>query len=384
MMRSPRTVHPKRYLAHNKASLLIALALCLAGAASIADEPGAPAGREAEVRQYTFAWPFVPGDAMAPRGGMTSGAPVTLLDAPAREWLDLRADNLSPDERDRRAILAMAGPFRTTFDFIETVGFTAGYAPSAPYQSWGTEFVYVIADTPGFISLQHILVMRLADVSEPVVVKHWRQDWHFERRELDTFRGHSTWARTRLDPGDVRGRWLQTVWQVDDSPRYQAVGQWRHLANASSWQSDETWRPLPRREFSVRDDYDVLIGTNRHTILPSGWAQEEDNLKVVLDDRGEVTAVLAREVGVARYERITAFDWSAGDDYWQRTAPFWAIVRDVWQQVLDRGRVVMNADQGEPLFATLFALAEREAGDEFDAERARQEVQAALARHLRK
>ena len=27
--------------------------------------------------------------------------------------------------------------------------------------------------------------------------------------------------------------------------------------------------PLPRREFSVRDDYDLLVGVNRHTITPN-------------------------------------------------------------------------------------------------------------------
>ena len=40
--------------------------------------------------------------------------------------------------------------------------------------------------------------------------------------------------------------------------------------------------------------------------------------------------VLAKEVGLARYERIQDHDWSAGDDYWARTQPFWAVVRDAW------------------------------------------------------
>ena len=47
---------------------------------------------------------------------------------------------MSSQERDRRAIPAMAGGFRTRFDFIETVGSVDGYQAERPYQSWGTEY----------------------------------------------------------------------------------------------------------------------------------------------------------------------------------------------------------------------------------------------------
>jgi len=65
--------------------------------------------------------------------------------------------------------------------------------------------------------------------------------------------------------------------------------------------------PPPGREFSVRKDYHVLIGTNRHTITPTGWVQEENNLKLATDQR----KYLAREYGVARYERIRDADFAA-------------------------------------------------------------------------
>src|SRR5690606_34630304 len=120
---------------------------------------------------------------------------------------------------------------------------------------------------------------------------------------------------------EARGKWSQAVFQVDDSPRYEAIGAWRHEGGVSSWLSDETWRPLPRREFSVRDDYQVLVGSNRHTITPDGWVHEEDNLKVALDDNGDYAgeqAVLAREAGLNRYQLIDDHDWSAGDAYWER------------------------------------------------------------------
>ena len=117
--------------------------------------------------------------------------------------------------------------------------------------------------------------------------------------------------------------------QVDDSPRYAALGRWEHSGGVSTWISDETWRPLPRREFSVRKDYDVLVGTNRHTITPTGWVQEENNLKLALKDR----KYLAREYGVARYQRIKDYDFGAGEKYYTRTEPFWAEVRAAWREL---------------------------------------------------
>ncbi len=370
-------------------ALLITASLLLTSTPLRAKDGSQAESAAGPARQYTFAWQFMDDSVMAPRGGTTNGTDVELVTTPTDAWRALRERELEKRERDRRAILAMAGPYRTSFDFIETVGFTAGYRPEPPYQSWGTEYVYVVADEPGFVSLQHILVMRMAlpdgTESEPIVVKHWRQDWHYEEPELHVYAGHQTWKRRQLTRRDVSGQWTQTVYQVDDSPRYQATGTWQHFANYSAWESDETWRPLPRREFSVRDDYQALIGTNRHTITPTGWVQEEDNLKVVLNEDGERLAVLAREAGIARYERIDNFDWSAGDDYWATTGPFWAVVREVWRDTLAGNDTVAfdKSVDGKPLFAVMFELSRRTTADGFDAAAARTQVEDALAAYLR-
>jgi hypothetical protein len=262
----------------------------------------------------------------------------------------------------------MAGTFRTSFDFLEVIGFRSGFVPDRPYQSWGTEYVYVIRDERRRISLQHLLVMFLqaADgkVEGPFVTKHWRQEWRYEDPVLLAYRGHETWAKERLSREKVRGTWTQAVSQVDDSPRYEAYGRWQHFGNVSTWQSSPTWRPLPRREFSVRQDYQVLIGTNRHTITPTGWVQEEDNLKVVLDDRGRPIAsepVLAKETGLNRYERLVGFDDSAGRRYRERTEPFWKEVRAAWDEIAARrDRFTLRAapDRGQ-LFVPLFDYAEK-------------------------
>ena len=119
------------------------------------------------------------------------------------------------------------------------------------------------------------------------------------------------------------------MYQVDESPRYAGLGSWEHTASFSSWRSADTWRPLPRREWSVRKDYQVLVGTNRHTITSTGWIQEENNLKGVLTDDRKLAAeqpYVAREYGVARYERLQNPDFAAADEYYERTKRFWTDV----------------------------------------------------------
>ena len=317
-------------------------------------------------QDYVFAWPFLGPGTMQPQGGTTTGPTVHLLNRASDAWGALREEGISKKERDRRAILAMAGPYRTSFDFLETVGFTAEFTPSRPYRSWGTEYVYVISDEPDFISLQHVMVMDFQTEdggrTDPIVIKHWRQDWRYRDRLLHTYTGDNRWQEKRLAKKFVRGKWSQTVYQVDDSPRYEAVGEWVHSKSFSSWESNETWRPLPRREFSVREDYDVLVGTNRHTIIPDGWIHEEDNLKVALSGKGPDALsrqVLAREAGVNRYQRIVDYDWSAGDQYWQRTGPFWREVRRAWASIYqNRETFRIRNVQGRSLVGTMFEMAD--------------------------
>jgi len=321
--------------------------------------------------RYTFSWPL-DGSGLMPRGGTTKGPAVTLDQSESPAWQALQKQGLSDFERDRRAILAMAGTYRVTFDFLEVTPFGAQDQPKAPYQSWGTEKVYVDSDTGEAISLVHILEMRIVQpdgkVSEPMVTKHWRQDWTYQPKQLVEYQGNDRWERRPLASGAAAGRWAQSVYQVDESPRYAGVGKWEHTASFSSWVSGETWRPLPRREWSVRQDYQVLAGTNRHTIFPTGWVLEENNLKAVLTAARELDPsrpYVAREYGVARYERIRDADFVAADEYYERTKEFWDQVRDRWSRVFtDRGTVTLKGPVDklglfQPLFAHADAIAEQ-------------------------
>jgi len=338
--------------------------------------------------RYTFSWSQAQGCDFLPRGGTSTGTPVALDPYPHPGWVNLQEPGLSKKEKDRRAILAMAGPYRTSFEFLETVAYTPDFERARPYQSWGTEYIYVVEDREDFISLQHIIVMFVKgqddQIMGPFVQKHWRQDWAYEKDSVFAYIGHDTWAHQGVPEPEVSGSWAQSVYQVDDSPRYESWGKWQHRENVSTWLSAETWRPIPRRESSMRDDYDVLIGSNRHTLVPTGWVHEEENYKVVLDDDGGIDnglPFLAKELGVNRYERIIDFDFSAGDDYWSSTSRYWQDARAVWSQLFASApqHTIVSSVEGVPLFAVLFGQADEFSGDEdYDSEAVRAAIRTAL------
>jgi|GEM_PF-92119 len=256
-------------------------------------------------------------------------------------------------ERDRAAILAMAGEYAVTFAFEETVALKPGYELKPPDHQDGHELVTVIENDGPRISLQHMRV-------EPsgLVIKHWRQDWQYQQTLSWSYVGDLTWQRRKLDADVVRGTWTQTVWQVDDSPRYAGVGRWQHQNGVSSWTSEQVWRPLPRREYTTRSDYDVLIAVNRHTITPTGWVQEERNDKLDRKSPGG-PQLLARESGINIYTRVTGYNFQPARDYLLRTQDYWRDVRNQWAALLSREPMVALKDKvdGKPLFETILAQA---------------------------
>ncbi len=306
-----------------------------------------------------FAWPFRDLRNFKPRGGTTRGTSVQTAQSPSEEWTALQERDLNKKERDRRAILAMTGSYRVSFQFTETMGFTEGYEPAKPYFSWATEHVRAIESTEDLIRLQHIIVMYYEEddgnVRGPKVMKHWRQDWRYEDRGRFVYEGEKTWHHEKRDAHEVEGTWTQSVYQVDDGLRYEAIGRWTHGNGYSTWESRSFRRPLPRREYTVRDDYDLLQGSNTITVTRSGWVHRQDNAKVKILTSGE--RQIAREIGVNRYERISEPDLQGpASEYWDATGTFWRIVREEWDATLnatDRFQLNEKVD-GQKLYHHLF------------------------------
>ena len=257
-------------------------------------------------------------------------------------------------EQDRASILAMAGNYKVTFDFTETVPFLAGYELKEPKLSGGHESVRVVEDRGDFISLQHLLVVGPDD--SPFVVKHWRQDWQYEPARVLTFIGGNAWEWRDVPASERAGTWSQTVYQVDDAPRYGAVGTWTYQDGIAEWTPPQEWRPLPRRDMTTREDYHAIAAINRHVITPWGWVHEQDNAKLILEGAPQA---LVREIGGNTYKAFDAYPVDAADAYWAGTADFWAGVRAEWTRIEaehERFAITIKGET-EALYNPLLALA---------------------------
>ncbi|MEM7740032.1 MAG: DUF6607 family protein [Pseudomonadota bacterium] len=257
-------------------------------------------------------------------------------------------------DRDREAILAMAGDYKVSFDFIETVALAEGYELKDRKLSGAHEVVRVIEDRGDYISLQHILVV---GGEEKFPIKHWRQDWVYEPQSVLTFIGGNAWVAKDVSRSARRGAWAQEVYQVDDSPRYGAVGHWQYDDGVAAWQPAKAWRPLPRRDMTTRDDYHIMDGVNRHAITPEGWVHEQDNTKLAMVS-GDPEA-LVREVAVNTYRHSDGFETEVADTYWDATKGYWAEVRGMWEGFEEAGEPYALTLKGEPqaLYMALLTLA---------------------------
>ncbi|MFD1789758.1 DUF6607 family protein [Sphingomonas floccifaciens] len=260
-------------------------------------------------------------------------------------------------EADRADILAMAGTFKVKFDMQETTPWRTDYTPIPAKVSGGNEVVRVIEDTGRKISLQHILVIDTG--GKTMLVKHWRQDWEYEPARVLVYAGPDTWKWEAVPERMRAGRWSQTVYQVDDSPRYGGWGQWTTEGGLRRWRSNWTWRPLARRDAVRSPVYDRYLSINRHQKSPTGWVHWQDNIKMG-EFAGELEPVVQESV-LNTYTTYDAYDVKAADTYWAATKGFWAAVRAAWASVAETKNgihVMEEADHGSSTANALLKLAD--------------------------
>lgn len=244
---------------------------------------------------------------------------------------------------DRAAILAMAGNYKVTFDMRETTPWLSSYKPIPAKISSGHEIVRVIEDTGRSIKLQHILVA--SHEGKTVIIKHWRQDWTYEPRQVLVYFGPNRWTLEEVPAAMRKGRWSQTVWQTDDSPRYGGWGEWSSEGGIPRWRSNWTLRPLARRDAIRHPVYDRYLAINRHSPSPTGWIHWQDNMKQGLVD-GKVAPIVQESV-LNSYERFDGFNAAAGDAYWEKTKGYWAGVRNAWDFAIKRDKGLSLTEEPE-------------------------------------
>jgi len=238
----------------------------------------------------------------------------------------------APWQRDHDSIVGMAGDYKVRFDMRETVSFVPSYKVLEPKVSGGYEAVRVIEDRGTFVSLQHLLVVE--DDGKPVVVKHWRQDWTWQPKDVLVYQAANRWTKVPVTAAAGKGAWSQTVWQTDDSPRYGGVGRWAYDNGVARWTSDATLRPLARRDAVRHPVYTWYVGQNRHALTPVGWIHEQDNAKVGVLEGKPVT--YAHEVVLNSYTKAADLPVAPADVYWGKTKDYWAAVRLAWEEAAKR------------------------------------------------
>ena len=236
-------------------------------------------------------------------------------------------------QKDRDAINKMCGCFEIQFNFKETFQRIDDeeYVPSKEYRSFALELAIPIVNENKKISIQHLLIV--GPPNNQSVIKHWRQDWVYQNQDLYTYDTANTWNYTQMSKKRVKGQWTQKVFQVDDSPRYEGSSTWVHVDGKSYWENTN-YAPLPRREYSKRNDYNIMLRTNRHEITDSGWVHDQDNKKILKKEGEEI--VLAEEKGLSPYKRVSSKKCAKALEWWTNNEEKWSSVRNEWETVYNK------------------------------------------------
>ncbi len=281
-------------------------------------------------------------------------------------------------EADRADILAMAGNFKVRFDMQESTPWVSDYQARERKISGGHEVVKIVEDTGTKIVLQHLLVVDTGD--SDFIVKHWRQDWEYEPEKVLAYSDRNSWEYQPISEKRRNGRWSQTVYQVDDSPRYAGLGEWETQGGVRRWRSNWTWRPLARRD-AVRDPvYDRYYSINRHSPMPNGWIHFQDNTKMGTVD-GKLVPIV-QEYVLNTYTKFDGYNVQAAEDYWIKTKDYWAEVRKSWDTAFASNNGVIieeEAQTGTVISAELLAMGTKIADGEMDAGSAIQKAQQLIA-----
>ncbi len=254
-------------------------------------------------------------------------------------------------KQDIEAIKEMCGCFEIDFKFSETFQYSndSNYSKSKNYNAKALEYAKLIKDEKGHISIQHLLVMG------DYIIKHWRQDWIFQNKDLLKYDGNNTWKYISKTKKDVKGQWTQKVFQVDDSPRYEGSATWVHADGKSYWENS-SYAPLPRREYTKRNDYNIMIRGNRQEITEDGWVHDQDNFKVVKDSESDSEVIIASEKGINSYTRVDESNCKEAIKWWDENNEKWLLVLEKWNSIYSKKDDISlrQSVENKPLFSFLF------------------------------
>ncbi|MDR6300409.1 DUF6607 family protein [Mesonia maritima] len=254
-------------------------------------------------------------------------------------------------KEDKKAIKEMCGCFEVTFKYTETFAPEIDYEKAYDYTATALEWAEMIEEEDDKLSIQHLLV-----INDTTIIKHWRQDWTYEDRTRYEYDKNNHWKFVKAPKREVKGQWTQSVYQVDDSPRYAGSATWIHADGRHYW-DNETDSPLPRREYSKRSDYNVMNRGNHVEITDYGWLHEQDNKKIIRED-GEEDVLLVQEKGYNVYKKVPDEKCLAAKNWWTENQEFWAKARNQWDDIFNKNEdlALKKEVDEQPLFMHLFPM----------------------------
>ena len=250
----------------------------------------------------------------------------------------IESNSQTKKDKDRSAIKNLCGCYEIQFNFSETFNYSEDslYTPSPTKIAYALEWVDLTHEDQNNFILQHVLQM--GNDSNAYIIKHWREDWQFQNKKIFEYVFDNTWQSKILNFNERRGKWTQKVYQVDDSPRYEGEATWVHVDGKSYWENNVD-APLPRRERTIRNDYNVLKRNNRIEITDYGWVHKQDNLKIIRKP-GSKDKTLAREYGYNPYTKVDDSRCIHARNWWKKNRTKWEIVRNIWDEVFEENKII--------------------------------------------
>lgn len=277
----------------------------------------------------------------------------------------------------KKHIKEMCGCFTVSFEYAETFSPKSNYKFHDRYKTGGLEYIFVDEEGDDKLVLQHLLI-----VNDTMIIKHWRQDWLYENKNLLKYEKNLEWSKVVLSDDESRETWTQKVYQVDDSPRYQGYAKWIENDGKFYWES-EVYAPLPRREYTKRNDYNVMLRNNKHELTEYGHIHELDNAKIIRTEAGD--DVLVYEKGLNSYEKVEDSKCELAKTWWNRNNKYWVNVRLVWDELINEHQYV-NIDwkvDDKKLWEQLFALGKKYPNSELNKDKLIQsEIRKAILPYL--
>jgi hypothetical protein len=237
------------------------------------------------------------------------------------------------DKQDIESIKSLCGCYEVEFKYKETFSPDKNYKLKDQYIAKGLEWGGLVEGSDQKIIIQRILV-----IDDSMVVKHWREDWVYQQPYVLQYSHDDVWKKQHNSPEKVKGQWLQSVWEVNDAPRYSGTSLWVHQNGEHYWKNTAD-APLPRREYTKRSDYNVMQRGNTVKITDSGWVHEQDNTKIIRK-AGQPDQILAQEKGYNIYKKVDDKKCFAAQDWWAKNKSYWNQVRANWDDLVAKKDII--------------------------------------------